>query len=200
VLLAPGTPMLFMGQEFAASSPFFYFADHKPDLAKLVYRGRGEFLSQFRTLAVPNGQCHVPDPADRATFDRSKLDFADRDRHRHLYDLHRDLLRLRRDDPAFRAQAYRGLDGAVLGPDAFVLRYFQDDGRDRLLVVNLGRDLHLNPAPEPLLAPPAGSDWQIRWSSEDARYGGCGTAPLDSDDNWRIPGEAAVVLTPTERI
>jgi maltooligosyltrehalose trehalohydrolase len=83
----------------------------------------------------------------------------------------------------------------VLGPSAFVLRFFAGDAGDRLLVVNLGRDLHLDPAPEPLLAPPAvGTHWHVAWSSEHPKYGGLGTAPLDTDDNWRIPGEAAVVL------
>ena len=49
---------------------------------------------------------------------------------------------------------------------------------DRLLVVNLGRDLHLRQAPEPLLAPPEGRAWEMRWSSEDVIYGGCGTPAL----------------------
>ncbi len=76
-----------------------------------------------------------------------------------------------------------------------MLRFFVPDDGDRLLIVNLGRDLHLDPAPEPLLAPPeARLDWYPVWSSEDPKYGGHGTAPLDTDDNWWIPGEAAVVL------
>ena len=84
--------------------------------------------------------------------------------------------------------------GAVLNGDAFVLRYFSDDGDDRLLCVNLGRTLHLDPAPEPLLAPPQGMRWQILWSSEDPRYGGHGTPALETEDNWYLPGQAAVVL------
>ena len=87
---------------------------------------------------------------------RSKLDLAERQRHAGMYALHRDLLRLRREEPVFRAQRRGGMDGAVLAPEAFVLRFFGTHHDDRLLVVNLGRDLHLNPAPEPLLAPPAG--------------------------------------------
>ena len=47
-LLARQTPMLFQGQEFAATSPFFYFADHKEEIAYLVARGRSDFLAQFR--------------------------------------------------------------------------------------------------------------------------------------------------------
>jgi maltooligosyltrehalose trehalohydrolase len=193
-LLAPGTPMLFQGQEFAASSPFLFFADHNPELAKLVRRGRAEFLAQFRTLALPETQRCLEDPADHHTFERCKLDFAERQTHAEVYAMHRDLLRLRRDDPAFRAQRLHGVDGAVLGERAFVLRYFAEDGNDRLLLVNLGRDLHFDPAPEPLLAPPEGKAWEILWSSEDVRYGGCGTAPLDTKEGWYLPGEATVAL------
>jgi maltooligosyltrehalose trehalohydrolase len=110
--------------------------------------------------------------------------------------MHRDLLKLRRNDPVFRQQRQGGLDGAVLGPEAFVLRYFGGQAGDRLLVVNLGLDLHLDPAPEPLLAPQDATGWRILWSSENPRYGGSGTPPLDTDENWRIPGHAAVVLAP----
>ncbi len=94
--------------------------------------------------------------------------------------MHRDLLRLRREDPCFAAQRPRAIDGAVLGADSFVLRFFGDDGDDRLLLVNLGRTLHLDPAPEPLLAPPAGTRWRIAWSSQDPRYGGSGTLAADA--------------------
>ncbi len=51
LLLGPQTPMLFMGQEFAASNPFLYFADHEPELAKLVCQGRCTFMSQFPSFA-----------------------------------------------------------------------------------------------------------------------------------------------------
>jgi maltooligosyltrehalose trehalohydrolase len=196
VLLAPGTPMLFQGQEFAASAPFIFFADHHPELAQLVQRGRRDFLCQFPSITAAGGAVHLPDPHDPRAFEQCKLDFTERETNRDYYDLHRDLLRLRRDDPAFSAQRPRGIDGAVLGTAAFMLRYFVDGGDDRLLVVNLGRDLELDPAPEPLLAPSVGQSWAIRWSSEDARYGGRGTAPLETDEGWRIPGEAAVVLVP----
>jgi maltooligosyltrehalose trehalohydrolase len=196
MLLAPGTPMLFQGQEFGSTSPFLYFADHQPELARLVREGRRQFLAQFPSLATPEAQPLIADPSDPGTMEKCKLDFTERQRHAEVYDLHRDLLRLRRTDPAFQAQRPGGFDGAVLGPHALLVRFFLEEGLDRLLIVNLGRALHLDPAPEPLLAPPEGKAWRIHWSSENPRYGGCGTPPLDTDDNWRIPGEAAVVLIP----
>ena len=197
LLLGPGTPLLFQGQEFAASSPFLYFGDHPPVLAEQMDRGRRDFLTQFRSLALPEMQRRLPSCADPETFLRSKLDPTERVRHAEASALHRDLLRLRRDDPVFRLQRPGGVDGAVLGLEAFALRYLGDGGDDRLLVVNLGVDLHLDPAPEPLLAPPAGSVWELLWSSEDPLYGGGGTPTLeDRHDNWRLPGHAAVALAP----
>ncbi len=195
-LLAPSTPMLFMGQEFAASSPFLFFADHPEELARLVRQGRAEFLKQFRSLLVFERQAPLADPADPRTFERCKLDFTERQSHAEWYALHRDLLKLRREDPVFRAEKPRGVDGAVLAPEAFVLRFFGDGGDDRLLLVNLGRDLHLDPAPEPLLAPPYNMLWDVLWTSEHPRYGGDGTTPPDTDENWRIPGQATVALAP----
>jgi maltooligosyltrehalose trehalohydrolase len=197
LLLGPGTPLLFQGQEFAASSPFLYFGDQGRAIADEMYRGRKDQLSEFASLAMAEAKRLIPRPDDPETFARSKLDHSERSRHAEAYALHRDLLRLRREDPVFRLQRRCGVDGAVLGPGAFVLRHFGDEGDDCLLVVNLGPELHLDPAPEPLLAPPSGALWDRIWSSEDPRYGGGGTPPLESDaDNWRIPGHAAVALAP----
>jgi len=194
LLLGPAIPLLFQGQEFGASAPFLFFADHKPELAEAVRTGRQKFLSQFPSIAAADMQGRLADPGDLATFERCKLDFTERERRQPTYDLHRDLLALRREDPVFSRPRQRGVDGAVIGPAAFVLRFFADDrAGDRLLVVNLGRDLTLAGVPEPLVAPAAGR-WRVLWSSEDPRYGGGGTPAVDSDDGWRIPGEAAVVL------
>jgi maltooligosyltrehalose trehalohydrolase len=196
LLLIPGTPLLFQGQEFASSSPFLYFADNDGQRARQVAEGRSKFLAQFPSLATDEMQSVLADPADPQTFQRSKLDFSDRQRNARTLLLHRDLLGLRRDDPAFAAQDADRLAGAVLSADAFVLRFFGPDNDDRLLIVNFGRDLHLDPAPEPLLAPVWQRAWRLIWSSESPNYGGNGTPAVESDDNWRIPGEAAVVLAP----
>jgi maltooligosyltrehalose trehalohydrolase len=198
LLLSPQTPMLFMGQEFASSAPFLYFADHEAGLAAKVRRGRAEFLAQFRSVSARATRDRLPDPGDAATFERCKLDFRERETHGEVYELHRDLLRLRREDAVFSAQEPRGLDGAVLGAEAFVLRLFGLGGDDRLLVVNLGPDLDLNPAPEPLLAPPACKVWETLWSSEDYAYGGTGTPPFETKDGWHVPGRAAFALRPVE--
>lgn len=192
-LLGPGTPMLFQGEEFAASAPFLYFADHNPELAKLVAVGRRKFLEQFPSIACPESTQCLNNPESKATFEKCKLDFSERERHAGYYALHCDLLKLRREDPVFHNPQPRGVDGAVLGSESFVLRFFGGEGGDRLLLVNLGVELNLTEQPEPLLAPLEDTGWKIIWSSEDPRYGGGGTPPL-GEQGWRIPGHAAMVL------
>jgi maltooligosyltrehalose trehalohydrolase len=194
LLLAPQTPLLFMGQEFAASQPFAFFADHKPELAAKVHAGRREFLRQFTTYATPSAQEKVPDPAAESTFVAAKLDFAEREEHASIYALHKDLLRLRREDPVIAAQVREMIDGAVLSAHAFVLRWFGGELGDRLLLVNLGSELDLQPAPEPLLAPPRGGCWQVMWSSDEPRYDGPGALDPNSEQGWTLPGESAVLL------
>ncbi|MBV9669687.1 MAG: malto-oligosyltrehalose trehalohydrolase [Acidobacteriales bacterium] len=201
MLLSPGTPMLFQGQEWGASSPFVFFADHEPELAKLVRSGRHKFLSQFPALAVKEVQSQLDDPESDTTFKRCKLDWneLDMERGQRWLHFHRDLLALRREDPAFSSQGVR-VDGAVLGENAFLLRYFVPDDRDRLLVVNLGPDLLLYSAPEPLLAPLQACAWQMHWHSERPQYGGSGMAAPDTDteQNWMLRAESAVLLTPVK--
>jgi maltooligosyltrehalose trehalohydrolase len=196
MLLGPGTPMLFQGQEFNASAPFHFFADHETGLAEKVRAGRVEFMRQFPCVNTPEVASALLAPHSPETFERCKLDFAEREKNREAYALHRDLIRLRREDPVFSRQRRRGADGAVLGPAAFVLRFFAEDGLDRLLLVNLGTDLHLYVAPEPLLAPPEGTLWRVLWSSESIEYGGAGVPPVESDEGWLVRGGAAFVLAP----
>ena len=199
LLLGPNTPMLFQGQEFAASSPFLYFADHDAELSAKVIEGRRKFLSQFRSMASVEMDPYIADPTDKDTFVRSKLDFADRHKHAESYRLHGDLLRLRKEDSVFSNFGITQVDGAVLAPEAFVLRFFGQTGDDRLLLVNLGRDAQLLPAPEPLLAPPERLEWTLLWSSEDPVYGGVGTPEFNPGKVWRIPGHAALVFTSQPR-
>jgi maltooligosyltrehalose trehalohydrolase len=166
-LLMPGTPMLFQGQEMWASAPFLYFADHNPDLARNVQKGRAEFVAQFPSLASPETQAALPPPHDPATFERCKLDWREREAHAAAYALHRDLLRLRRSEIAFSRQAPGALDGAVLDGNAFVLRFLAESERDeRLLVVNFGCDVVRGSFAEPLIAPVSGCEWAVQWSSE----------------------------------
>jgi maltooligosyltrehalose trehalohydrolase len=192
-LLMPGIPMLFQGQEFGASSPFFYFADHETELSRDVREGRHRELAQFPNLATSEMRAELVDPGDIDTFHRSVLDLGERQRHASIYALHRDVLKLRRSDPVLGQRPCR-IDGAALTDEAWMLRFFSESGADRLLIVNLGRDLLLGPAPEPLLAPVEGQAWRLLWSSEAPAYGGSGGPAQDAAGDWLISGQSAIVL------
>lgn len=193
LLLAANTPLLFQGQEFGSSRPFYYFADHSDDLGELVYKGRKEFLATFPRLATPECQALIQNPGDPNTFTSCKLDWQEHDAQSPIYLIHKDLIALRRHDRVFSRVSHVKRDGAIFDDDSFLIRYCGGDSGDRLLLCNFGVDKLLDPSPEPLLAPPSGTTWQLLWSSEDIRYGGSGTPPLHTPQ-WLIPGHSAVVL------
>jgi len=197
LLLGPQSPLLFQGEEFGSTAPFLFFADHEPELRRLVRKGRVEFLSQFASIAAESDPENFPDPGDPETFVRSRLDWTEREGNATHVALHTDLIALRQRDAVLSA-ATREIDGAVIGPLAFVIRFFAADGNDRLLLVNLGADLLLHIVPEPLLAPPdLKRGWTRLWHSEAPRYGGRGAAPLEPENGegpWRIPAESATLL------
>jgi maltooligosyltrehalose trehalohydrolase len=132
-------------------------------------------------------------PDARSTFEQCRLDHDEAATNAEMVLLHRDLLHLRRDDPVI-SNPDVVIDGAVIGPEAFVMRFFAPSGHDRLLVVNLGTDLSLVPNPEPLLAPPATGSWEELWSSEDPRFGGSGTPESDVRTTWTLAGHSALLL------
>ena len=193
LLLAPQTPLLFQGQEFGSRAPFLFFADHEGGLGEAVRKGRLEYIRQFPGAASPGSERFAPPPGDPATFERCRLAAEGRESGP-AFLLHRDLLALRREDPVFRAQRGERVDGAVLGRQAFALRFLGDLGEERLLVVNLAEEAAPDGV-EPLLAPPEGGRWELAWSSEDPLYGGAGArSPVDERGAWRLPAGCASVL------
>jgi maltooligosyltrehalose trehalohydrolase len=95
-LTSPFVPLLFQGEEWAASAPFQYFTDHPPDVGQAVTEGRRREFAEFGWDAA-----EVPDPQDPATFTRSRLawDERGRDPHRAVLEWHRRLIALRRGTP-----------------------------------------------------------------------------------------------------
>lgn len=201
LLLAPQTPLIFMGQEFASSKPFLFFADHENEiLMKNVTEGRRRFLAQFPSFASafqsPEGQRFLPDVGSPNSFNQSKLDLSERDKHADIYRMHKDLLRIRREDITISMQDRFSIAGAVLDALAFVIRYYGKDGNDRLLLINLGKDFEYNPVPEPILAPSRKGPWELVWSSDDPSYGGPGmlSPHTHQSKGWRLPAQSAYLL------
>jgi 1,4-alpha-glucan branching enzyme len=98
VLLAPAVPLLFMGEEWAASTPFLFFCDFEPGLAKRVRKGRRREFSGLAQFADPSARSKIPDPGAEKTFLRSKLRWEELREADGIewFDYYRTLLRVRR--------------------------------------------------------------------------------------------------------
>ncbi|MCB8822193.1 malto-oligosyltrehalose trehalohydrolase [Microvirga rosea] len=137
-LLSPHIPLLFMGEEWAASAPFQFFVDYEdePDLATAVREGRRNEFKQFKAFASLEASMRVPDPTDRATFERSKLDWSERDRepHRIVLDQTRQLLEMRRTFIVpLTASGFRGSRHQGHSTNALDILWTFDAGSLRLL-------------------------------------------------------------------
>ena len=194
LLLGPAVPMLFQGQEFASSHPFLYFADHDAELARAVEDGRLEFLAQFPTMTTPEMRRAVPGPALRQTFERCKLDDTERTADGPWIRLHRDLLRVRREDEVLSESGTERVRIESSAPaEGILLIRSTATAAERLLIVNLGDD-HLSPMNDPLLAPSPSASWAEMWSSEHPCYGGGGTTRVVRRGRWLIPGHSTTLL------
>ncbi len=83
LLLSPQIPMLFMGEEFAASTPFLYFCDFGPELAQAVTRGRRDEFKRFAAFADERARERIPDPNAGSSFEACKLRWDERERSPH---------------------------------------------------------------------------------------------------------------------
>jgi len=137
LLFLPTTPLLFMGQEVATSSPFLYFSDHAGELGEAVTNGRKQEFAHFAAFRS-EAQANVPDPQAEETFLRSKVRFDVEDALA-AREFHRVALRLRRDDAVLRGprEISAGVEGAVLWTMA------RSAAGRRLLLLNMGGPITL---------------------------------------------------------
>lgn len=143
-LLNPATPMLFMGEEFGATTPFLYFCDWQGDLKQAVTEGRRKEFAQFPRFADPQVREHIPDPCAVDTFQRSRLDRAQAESPagRRWRDLHTRLLHLRRDQltPRLPALQAGGHEAARCGARATCVRWRFDGGLALQAVLNFSAE------------------------------------------------------------
>jgi maltooligosyltrehalose trehalohydrolase len=138
LLFLPMTPLLFMGQEWAAATPFLYFTDHEPELGAKVREGRRREFAAFLEFADAEAREGIPDPQAEATFRASKLRWAERElpEHRATLELYRAALSLRREDPVLSGSGRDELLAQASG-DVLMVHRWRGNER-RVLVVNLG--------------------------------------------------------------
>jgi maltooligosyltrehalose trehalohydrolase len=117
LLTVPMTPLLFMGQEWAASTPFQFFTDLDPAFGRMVTEGRRQEFADFPEFSNTADLSRVPDPQAPSTFEASRLDWAERTEpaHARVLALYRALLALRLDEPALGAS--EGTAGEAWAPD-----------------------------------------------------------------------------------
>ena len=172
LLTLPQTPLLFMGQEWAASTPFLYFTDHHAELGRLVTEGRRREFEGFAAFSEPAACALIPDPQALTTFDGSRLRWHERDdaMHAGMLRLHQSLLRLRREDPALRGADAPTFGVHALDDDTLVLVRWSGQTM-RAVVVRLrgSGSADLGRVPE-LASRTARDPWRIVLTSEASDF------------------------------
>ncbi len=174
LLLSPYTPMLFMGQEWAASTPFLFFTDHNEELGRLVTEGRRKEFAGFAAFRAPAVRASIPDPQAEATFLGSKLVWQELEEPEHAATLalYRRGLSLRRGDPAVQRRARGQWEVMELGPGVSGIHYRA--GNERALVV-----FALTAGQTGRLPTGDTSPWRVVFSSNAPEFGGEGGEVFD---------------------
>lgn len=186
----PQTPMLFMGQEWSASTPFQYFTNHSEDLGQKVTKGRRQEFRDFSAFADPETLTSIPDPQAERTFRNSKLrwDEAGDAHHKQVLELYRAFLQLRRTHPAFRDRSRDNYRVFELEHGIIALLFGHNSARRCLVVFDL-----IGGHPLPRLADVQFEatnryDWRTMLSSNEPRFGG------EERDPFSVP--TTLVLEP----
>lgn len=144
LLLSPMIPLMFMGDEWAASEPFLFFTDHHGELADAVREGRRSEFADFAAFADEEKREHIPDPNDPATFEASKPAFdaalLETDKgadHQSWLALYHQLLTIRHSQIVPRLPGAQALGADVLAEGAVMARWRMGDGAILRIDVNL---------------------------------------------------------------
>ncbi len=195
MLTAPETPLLFMGQEWAASTPFQYFTDHGEPLGRLVTEGRRREFATFAAFSEGSPEA-IPDPQAPGTFEGSRLAWDERTREPHaaMLRFHTALLAFRRDHLA--GAAATGFEVLALDDGTLAMRRVLADGRTMLVVARLAGAGLVTPGADLL----RGGDqtWTCHLTSEDAGFAEAPVPPVlagtPTAPAIRFAGPAAAIL------
>jgi maltooligosyltrehalose trehalohydrolase len=167
LLVAPMTPLLFMGQEWAASTPFLFFTDFEPELGRRVVEGRRREFRDFPGFSSAAAAGRIPDPQADETFETSRLRWSElaAPRHSTSLELHRALLSLRARHPALQASRAFDCDAHAIDDTTIVIRR-SDEGSAFVVCARLGEGGHVDLGK----ALPDGSTWHTRLTTEDAPF------------------------------
>lgn len=210
LLMSPATPLLFMGQEWGAGSPFLFFTDHEPELGKRVTRGRRREFQDFSAFSDPQRRDEIPDPQAEQTFLASRLnwDELEEPEHASVLRLYRRLLALRQSEPALAATALATTEGdATNGPESdqssfavtaldrctLGISWTANDGSVVLILVRLAVHDATDGGPHgervetrELITSARGLDWSILLTTEAEAFAG-DSCPPDIDLSGAAP-------------
>ena len=183
LMTAPMTPLLFMGQEWAASSPFQFFTDVEPGLGALVTEGRRREFREFPAFSDPVARASIPDPQALSTFEASRLNWDERQQgmHRVTLALYRELLRLRNTHRALGAECGVAGNAVALDRGALVMR--RESREERFCIV--ARLSGAGPAAFVMPLGAVGGE-EIVLSTEDPRFSLDPAAPRVDFDGDRL--------------
>jgi maltooligosyltrehalose trehalohydrolase len=176
LLFVPQTPLLFMGQEFAASTPFLYFTDHPRELGKLVTDGRRKEFAGFKAFDDARLRETIPDPQAEATFQASKLDLGERERNDGVMELYRTLLLLRRDDQVLSANDLSLTDAFAPSAEIVAVHRWRDNVH-RVLIANFGGAIDIPREWLQRVEGGPGEGWNLELSTNSDRFGTSGKPP-----------------------
>jgi maltooligosyltrehalose trehalohydrolase len=193
--LTPYTPMLFMGQEWAASTPFLFFTDHNEELGKLVTEGRREEFRGFAAFNAPGALERIPDPQALKTFTDSKLvwDELGDEKKSQTLELYRKCLGLRRQEAVFRPASRETWHVEALGMGAVALRY-KGAASDWLLLFDLEGGYSGPLADEWLCKPRGAGGWAVVLSTNEKQFGGSGACAYDAAGHQARFGQPELVV------
>ncbi len=178
--LVPHTPMLFMGQEWGASTPFQFFTDHTGELGQAITKGRRREFGNFSAFKDPALLETIPDPQAEETFLNSKLDWDEihAPAAAGLLLLHSECLRLRRTSPVFRGPRRDSYVVAKAGEGIVAILFGADNQFSLAVVANLAGGADAPNMDSARFAAGGGRDWSQVLSSNEKRFGGDGSQDL----------------------
>ena len=179
--LTPQTPMLFMGQEWSASTPFQFFTDHKRELGEAITKGRRREFENFAAFRDPDLLGTIPDPQAEQTFCDSKLIWEELENREHagIMLLYSELLRLRRSRQVFRDRVRDSYLVLELADGVIALLYGQPGEFSFAIIADLVGSGAIPNLDDERLAPGAGRDWQPILSTNEGRFGGDDSTSFD---------------------
>jgi maltooligosyltrehalose trehalohydrolase len=198
LLLSPYTPLIWMGQEWCATSPFRFFTDVSDDIGKQATAGRLQEFADFAAFKDSSHRARVPDPQHEATFLDSRLCWVERDRdpHRGILALYKTLLAMRRTFSPLRRRDRASFCVVALSDSALAIRREGADGSAMLVAAQLRPGTYALSCSHSLFAHAPETCWSVALWSEDERFGGRGGhAGSTNMDAVVLNGVGALVLS-----